>query len=469
MFPSVFLTITCILLLGEFFTTIRYSVVANTWPPTKRPTPTPSSPPSSSPTLRPTLSPTTYPPTVLQSRTSSRPSTTRTPTLSPSRRSPSNSPSLLPTTTTTPFPLSNNSTAGTTSITPTLSPTYIFTPLETDMEVVCTLLRGGIESTDSKCSYDMPGTLPASITVSQEIGNDKKITTTATVTISQVEGVGWVGVGVRGGTIRVTALIFPLPCDLITSNANANTVYTYPSDAFFSTIATLDALVTLKVGCNNLPSRINVLQGLTGSIPPTIGTLTNLKSLDLRNNGLSGNIPQSFQQLSRLEFISLNGNGKFTDLKNDAPDPSSWEGTITGSIPCASFEKLNLALEPNFGSACFPKCQTLLAHSLYKYWMKRIFQSKSARYTLSSSVPQPCSDACTATQYADCSNPQTVTCESCPSGFVAPRFSTSKNDCFAVVTNIVLRLWHCLHPFISSWSLWYMVGSTSHHLGEQSE
>ena len=52
--------------------------------------------------------------------------------------------------------------------------------------------------------------------------------------------------------------------------------------------------------------------GLTGSIPPEMGALSNLRHLDLRRNQLTGPIPPEFGQLKRLETLWL-GENELTD------------------------------------------------------------------------------------------------------------------------------------------------------------
>jgi len=49
-------------------------------------------------------------------------------------------------------------------------------------------------------------------------------------------------------------------------------------------------------------------QGLTGSIPPEIGCLTNLDTLHLGSNQLTGEIPKSVGKLTNLTYLYLSNN-----------------------------------------------------------------------------------------------------------------------------------------------------------------
>jgi len=49
-------------------------------------------------------------------------------------------------------------------------------------------------------------------------------------------------------------------------------------------------------------------QGLTGSIPPEIGSLTNLTGLELSENRLTGEIPPELGNLTNLTYLWLSGN-----------------------------------------------------------------------------------------------------------------------------------------------------------------
>ena len=73
-------------------------------------------------------------------------------------------------------------------------------------------------------------------------------------------------------------------------------------------IGTLSDLRRLEVGGNS---------GLTGPIPAAVGNLSNLESLFLQNNWLTGSIPAALGRLVKLDWIGLDSNA------------------LTGSIPTA--------------------------------------------------------------------------------------------------------------------------------------
>ena len=98
------------------------------------------------------------------------------------------------------------------------------------------------------------------------------------------------------------------------------------------------------------PARVRTIhlidRGLTGTIPPELGQLTELKGLYLytspgpRTNFLTGPIPPEIGGLSKLEVLDLNGN------------------LLSGSIPeeLAQLEHLrSLGISGNFLSGCIPE------------------------------------------------------------------------------------------------------------------
>ena len=82
--------------------------------------------------------------------------------------------------------------------------------------------------------------------------------------------------------------------------------------------------------------------GLTGSIPPEIGNLTNLEWLDLQNNELTGSIPSEIGNLINLERLHLDNNqltglippeiGNLTNLERLYLNDNQLTGEISGSI-----------------------------------------------------------------------------------------------------------------------------------------
>lgn len=87
-------------------------------------------------------------------------------------------------------------------------------------------------------------------------------------------------------------------------------------------------------------------QNLTGTIPSSIGNLTNLTLLELYNNQLTGSIPTSIENLTKLEIFDLNNNlltgtipagiGNLTKLEILDLSTNQLEGTIPESLSLLS-------------------------------------------------------------------------------------------------------------------------------------
>ena len=78
---------------------------------------------------------------------------------------------------------------------------------------------------------------------------------------------------------------------------------------------------------------------LTGTIPPSLGNLTSLVSLDLARNDLSGTIPDGISDLSNLVFFQLVGNddlsGSLEELC-EAIDLATFERAVVGcNVECS--------------------------------------------------------------------------------------------------------------------------------------
>ena len=108
----------------------------------------------------------------------------------------------------------------------------------------------------------------------------------------------------------------------------------------------------------------DVSEAMTGSIPPELGQLTQLKSLDLSGNELTGPIPPELGQLRQLKWLDLSYNeltgtippelGKLTKLE----DLFLSNNELTGAIPIELSQLTNLKamrLGNNQLSGCVPR------------------------------------------------------------------------------------------------------------------
>ena len=108
---------------------------------------------------------------------------------------------------------------------------------------------------------------------------------------------------------------------------------------------------------------------LAGPIPPELGNLTNLRSLNLRNNRLSGPIPRELAQLTNLERLDLAGNkltgriprelGQLTELRT----LRLRDNDLSGRIPSELAQLANLVYLNFEGNAltCAPTDHRLLS------------------------------------------------------------------------------------------------------------
>jgi len=92
-------------------------------------------------------------------------------------------------------------------------------------------------------------------------------------------------------------------------------------------------------------------QGLTGSIPPEIGCLTNLTDLRLHNNQLTGGIPSEIGNLTNLTYLNLRNNQLTGEIPSEIGYLTNltylglYDNQLTGEIPpevCDLMESNNI-------------------------------------------------------------------------------------------------------------------------------
>ena len=152
----------------------------------------------------------------------------------------------------------------------------------------------------------------------------------------------WYGVTVSGD--RVTGLDIPnnnlagsIPSSIgnLTNLTNLNLCVNDLTGTIPSSIENLTSLESLDLAGNDL----------TGSIPSEVGSLTSLTYLDLENNQLSGSIPSSIGNLSNLRTLDLNENNLDGSIPSEIGDLESLnvlflnQNELSGSIP-SSIESL---------------------------------------------------------------------------------------------------------------------------------
>ena len=113
---------------------------------------------------------------------------------------------------------------------------------------------------------------------------------------------------------------------------------------------------------------------LSGTIPTSIGLLTDLISINMLDNSLGGNIPTQIGLLKKLSFFAV-GNNKFTGvIPTELGFLSSLNvfhakgNSLSGQIPSALCAQSNIAyydFSENSEYLCYPSCFTKLTRVDY--------------------------------------------------------------------------------------------------------
>ena len=233
---------------------------------------------------------------------------------------------------------------------------------DTDLTVDTDPNRGGNQNTltFTAANWDVPQTI--TVAAAEETDSTDKLygtatfshaatsgyTTTAASTLTVTEGDNDVCPGttaVGGSGVTTGGLVDDCNTLLAAKTMLAGTSTAIDNWATTLAIASWTGITT----ANSRVSRLNALRNsLDGSIPNTLGNLTNLESITLSDNNLSGAIPAELGNLTNLESITLSDNnlsgaipaelGNLTNLTN------LWLGgnALSGQIPAQLGNLTNL-------------------------------------------------------------------------------------------------------------------------------
>ena len=175
----------------------------------------------------------------------------------------------------------------------------------------------------------------------------------------------WEGIGIGGTPLRVTSIV-------LTRRGLSGSI---PPE-----LGNLSNLQSLGLAYNRL----------TGPIPPEIGNLHALESLDLTENRLTGSIPLELTTLPHLELLSLYGNqltGEIPSALGKMPRLNSvllFANQFTGCIPLEL-----LTIEVRHLDSSLPGCDLLLSGlTVSSGPLIPPFDPRQAEYTTMANTPE---------------------------------------------------------------------------------
>ena len=127
------------------------------------------------------------------------------------------------------------------------------------------------------------------------------------------------------------------------------------SGTISSAVGQLTSLTALTVASSS---------GVHGTLPPAIGSLSNLVTMEILNNTIHGTIPLEFNQLTSLEWIQLDDNkltGSVPDIFYNLQRLSTLllnNNSFSGNFPPSVCALTNVDLVWIYGNnfSCYPSC-----------------------------------------------------------------------------------------------------------------
>ena len=131
------------------------------------------------------------------------------------------------------------------------------------------------------------------------------------------------------------------------------------------------------VTCNECGTvtQINLFQSkLVGTIPSSIGYLTDLFSINFIGNSLQGGIPSQIGLLQKLVFLGLGENKLSGSIPPSVGNLSNvnvfyvGDNSLSGAVPSDVCRRSNMAyldITHNSPSLCYPSCVTRISRSHY--------------------------------------------------------------------------------------------------------
>ena len=226
------------------------------------------------------------------------------------------------------------------------------------MTIRITVRKGVCKNSAAVSRYTDPGIIDdceALLSSRDALRGDKSLNWSRDLSIEEWQGIEIVGGRVVGINIVREGLNGTIPSELgsISSLRELNLYGNRLTGGIPAEFDSLSSLEGLGLGENQL----------TGEIPPELGSLTNLRWLALSASGLTGEIPAELGNLTNLWWLTLDTNGLTGEIPaelgnlSNLQDLSLFNNQFTGSIPTELGNLSNLRslwLRGNLLTGCVP-------------------------------------------------------------------------------------------------------------------